>query len=73
MEGLIALLIQQAPSIIQDLKDRHAAANPDAPVLTSEQVLAAFEQVFTSSELKDEILKAALLAELAAHPNPPAA
>ena len=70
MESLIALLIQQTPHFIADLKARHAASNPDAPVLTNEEVLAAFEQVFTSSEAKDEILKAALLAEIAAaHPE----
>lgn len=66
MEMIIGLLLQQLPGFIADMKERHALANPDAPVPTSEQIIAACEQIFLVSKLKDQLLRAALEAEIAA-------
>lgn len=62
MNPLIALAIQEAPGIIALLKDAFKRDNPDAPVPTDEEVIAAYESAFRSSLAKDE-------AWLAAHPE----
>jgi hypothetical protein len=56
---IISVIMQVLPSVIDQIQQRHAAANPGAPVLTSEQVLAAFEEAFTSTVLKDDLIIAA--------------
>lgn len=64
MPALLQLLIAQTPAIIALIKSRHAADNPDAPALTSQEVIDAFNQLFADSNAKDEMLKVALQAEI---------
>lgn len=59
MNPIIQLILQELPGVIDSVKARHAAANPGAAPLTSDQVLKAFEDTFTSTILKDERIKAA--------------
>jgi len=61
---LIAIAIQELPSLIGLLREAFVKHAPTEPVPTDEQVLAAFEQAFQSSRAKDQ-------AWLAAHPAPP--
>lgn len=65
MNPIVQLIITEAPAIIALIRDRHKATDPNAPVLTNEQVLAAFEEAFGSSLTKDAMLRAALEAEIA--------
>lgn len=58
MADLIALILKEAPSIITLIQARYAAANPDAPPLTAAQVVAGFEDAFTSTITKDDMIKA---------------
>ena len=62
MSPIVQLILHEIPTIIQAIKDRRAAADPGAPPLTSAEVLAAFEDAFTSSIAKDEMIKAAIAA-----------
>lgn len=64
MNPIVQLIIQEAPGIIALIRAKHAAANPDAPIPTSEEVIAAMEATFASSLAKDQLLKAVLRAEL---------
>lgn len=64
MNQLIQLIISQIPSIVGAVRDAHAASNPSAPALTSEEIIAAMEEAFSSSLTRDEMLKAALKAEI---------
>lgn len=65
--ALVQIAIEEAPAIIQLLKDAFAKKNPTAPVPTDAEVIAAYESAFASSVAKDD-------AWLAAHPDePPAA
>ncbi len=56
--GLGAIIIQVLPDLIKMIQERHAAQNPGAPVPTAEEIAAAFENEFTTTTLKDELLKA---------------
>lgn len=67
MNPLVQLIISQIPTIAALIREAHAKQDPNAPPITSEQVIAAFEELFTSSFAKDEALKAALQAEIDAH------
>ena len=60
MPPLVQLLIGAMPDIIEEIRRRHAAANPAAPQPTAEEIIAAFEEAFTSSIAKDRIIRAAL-------------
>ena len=61
-EALLLLAIQQAPLVIAGIKALFRRANPDLPVPTDEEIIAAELHAFTSSLAKDE-------AWLAAHPE----
>ena len=62
MNPIVQLIIQQAPSIIALLQQRHAANNPEAPPLTAGEITAGFEQAFSDSIAKDELIRAMLQA-----------
>lgn len=62
MGALVPLVIQELPGILAAVKDLFGKTNPDAPVPTDDEILAAFEQAFQSSRAKDD-------AWLAAHPE----
>lgn len=62
MPPLIAVLIQQMPSIVAFAKELFARENPTAPVPTEAEVIAAYLRALTSSLAKDEQW-------LAAHPE----
>lgn len=70
MSPLVQLLIMQMPAIIDGIKSVHKTQNPDAPDLTSQQVVDAFDQLFADSFAKDEMLRAALQAEIATATKP---
>jgi hypothetical protein len=59
MNPLLQLILQTAPDIIAEIQRRHAAANPGVPVPTADEIVAAFEEAFNSTVLKDELIKAA--------------
>ncbi len=61
-DALIALAIQETPAIIDLLKHAFIKANPDAPMPTSEDVIASYQAAFESSIAKDDRW-------LAAHPE----
>ncbi len=61
MNPLLALALQETPTIVNALIEKFTKANPDAPVPTSEEVIAAYQSAFQSSLAKDD-------AWLAAHP-----
>jgi hypothetical protein len=52
--ALITLAIQETPSLVGLFKDLFATRHPDQPEPTDEEVIAAFQQAFTSSLAKDE-------------------
>lgn len=54
-EQLIALAIQEVPNIIEALKEAFHKKEPTAPVPTEAEVIAAFNQAFTSSLAKDDL------------------
>lgn len=60
MNPIVTLILQSIPGIIGIIQARHQAANPEAPPITAEQVVAAFEEAFTSTTLKDQMIKARL-------------
>lgn len=62
MNPILQLILQAAPSIIGLIQQQHAAANPREPALTPEEISAAFEEAFSSTILKDELIKAAYAA-----------
>ncbi len=62
MNPLVQLILQQIPGIIADIKTARAASG--APTPTSEDVIAAFDQLFSDDVAKDEALKIALQAEI---------
>lgn len=61
-ERLLALAIQEAPAIIERLKELFVKQNPNDVPPTSDEVSAAYESAFTSSLAKDDQW-------LAAHPE----
>ena len=61
---LIQLLIAETPNIVEGIKALFKKKNPDAPQPTSADIIAAFEQAYADSNAKDEMLKAALQAEI---------
>lgn len=61
MNQLVTLAMEEAPEVIAFLKDAFAKKNPDAPLPTDEEVIAAYQQAFASSIAKDDDW-------LAAHP-----
>ncbi len=62
MNPLVNTITAVLPGIIALIRANHAAANPDAPVPTSEEVIAAFENAITASLARGD-------AWLAAHPE----
>lgn len=60
MSPLVQFILQEAPKVIGLIQERYAANNPTLPPLTAEQVVAAFEEAFTSTIAKDEMIKATL-------------
>lgn len=70
MNPIAQLILAQAPEVIGFVKGLLQKRNPDAPVPTSEEVVLAFEKVFRDSFARDEFLKAALEAEIAAKTRP---
>ncbi len=67
MGAIVQAILAAAPSVISAIQQAHAQANPGAPPLTPEEIHAAFEQIYGSTILKDEMIKAALAAK-----HPPA-
>jgi hypothetical protein len=59
MSPILELVIEEVPTLINFLKARYATTHPGEPPLTSEQVMAAFEDAFTSTIHKDEMIRAA--------------
>lgn len=53
-ELLIGLAIQEAPALIERLKELFRKASPDAPEPSNEEVIAAYEGAFQSSLAKDD-------------------
>lgn len=64
MSPLIQLIISQIPVIVATIKEARAANDPLAPVLTSEEIIMAFDQLFADSVAKDQLLMVALQAEI---------
>lgn len=62
MNPLVTTITAVLPGIIALIKANHAAANPDAPVPTSDDVIAAFESAVAQSLARGD-------AWLAAHPE----
>lgn len=60
MNPIVQLILGAAPDIIALIQQRHADANPGAPPLTPAQIADAFETAFSSTILKDEMIKSAL-------------
>ena len=60
--ALINLAIREAPAIIALFRQHFTRQNPDVPAPTDIEVIAAFNQAFLSSLLKDNLW-------LAAHPE----
>lgn len=50
---LITIAIQETPGIIALIRDAHMRNNPDSPVPTDAEVIAAYETAFRSSLEKD--------------------
>lgn len=59
MNPLVTLIIQSIPGIVQRIQEAHAANDPNAVPLTPEQVADLFEQAFSSTIARDEVIKAA--------------
>lgn len=60
-DQLIALAIQEIPTVIETFKNLFTTQNPGVPAPTEAEVMAALSTAFISSLAKDE-------AWLAAHP-----
>ncbi len=55
---LLNVAIAELPAIIDWFKARHAKANPDAPALTSEEIIATFQEACRSTLAIDSQWKA---------------
>lgn len=55
MPPLVLLAIQQAPWIINRLREAFAVTNPNDPPPTDAEVIAAYEAAFKSSLAKDDV------------------
>jgi len=62
MNPLLVLAIQETPAIIALLRDAFKKKNPDQPIPTDAEVVAAWGAAFLSSIAKDD-------AWLSAHPS----
>lgn len=63
-QALVDVAVAELPAIIDFLKDAFAKKHPDAPVPTSEEVIAAYQAAFVADIADDEAYRAA-------HPDPP--
>ena len=63
MIPLVELILQEAPAVYALIQQAHAAANPGAPPLTPEQIHAGLEEIYGSTVLKDQMIRAALKAK----------
>lgn len=70
MNPIVQLLITQIPAIVSLIKGARKTADPTAPSLTSEEIIRAFDRLFADDVAKDELLKAALRAEIASGKKP---
>jgi hypothetical protein len=61
MIPLIATITEALPGIVALIRANHAKANPDAPIPTSEEIIAAFESAVAQSLARGD-------AWLTAHP-----
>jgi hypothetical protein len=64
MTPLVQLLIQESPMLVGLIQSAFKKANPGAPVPTSEEVIAGYEQLFQDDILKDHLREAVLQAEI---------
>ena len=64
MNPLIQLIISEVPNIIQLIQQRHVANSPDTPVPTAQEIMDNFEAAFASTILKDQLIRAALAAQV---------
>lgn len=53
---LIALLVDEAPAVIGYVQQLFAKKHPDQPLPTSEEVRAAYEQMFVKSLATDDAI-----------------
>jgi hypothetical protein len=53
-QALLQLAIQETPALIAGIKSLFAKDNPDEPLPTNDEVIAAFDSAFRSSLAKDE-------------------
>lgn len=54
MNPFVTLLIQEMPSVIQSIKDRHAALNPTLPPLTDEEAAQMLKEAVDATVAKDD-------------------
>lgn len=64
MNAVAELILSEVPDIFAWIKQAHATANPEAPPLTSQEIIDGFESLFRDSFARDEALKIALQAEI---------
>ncbi len=64
MNPLTQLLITEGPALVAFTVGLFRKANPDAPVPTNEEIIAAFEELFTSSLARDQFLITVLKKEI---------
>ena len=60
--ALVQLAIQEAPTAIALIKDLFKKQNPNEPIPTDAEVIAAYQSAFASSLAKDDVW-------LSAHPE----
>ena len=51
---LIAVIIQQLPTVIGGIRELFHKSSPNAPQLTDAEIIAAFEQAYQASLARDE-------------------
>lgn len=67
---LVMIAVDEGPAIVQWLKDAFAKAHPGDPVPTSDEVIAAYGALFTSSLATDDQWLASHAAGLPETPTP---